>query len=333
MNVEEIKIGLIGLGHISNYQINAINNTKGLKLTRLYDIDKSKAQLLSGQCKFSSSLEDFLGSNDIDLVLISTPPTSHYQLAVKALEKGKNVFVEKPICTELDQIQSLIKLSNSKKKSLSVALHSSFGKDVLWWKDHASEYSYLGKITGFECSFFDPYIQNGSLLTSAFNLGGSWLDSGINALSVIALFISPDNLKLEQCIKTIITPISNLDIQANSILTFNNGETNCFGTINTNWTLGVSFKTTRLFYGNSNTVVTLHHSKQEVIIQDYSNKILEIIPLNNNMKRLDNHYFGVFEDLENMIRNGQNNLKYNLSLHKLLLSNDTCYSRFLESYE
>ena len=61
-----------------------------------------------------------LRSPDIDAVAIITPVWTHYELAKKALENGKHVFIEKPFTSNSAQAQELIDLAAQKNLKIMV---------------------------------------------------------------------------------------------------------------------------------------------------------------------------------------------------------------------
>jgi predicted dehydrogenase len=63
---------------------------------------------------------DILNSAEIDAVAIITPVSTHFELAKKALENGKHVFVEKPFTATVGQAEELIALAEKKKLTIMV---------------------------------------------------------------------------------------------------------------------------------------------------------------------------------------------------------------------
>jgi len=68
----------------------------------------------------TSRLEDMTDSPEIDAVVIATPVWSHYDLAKKALLKGKHVFIEKPMASNSDQCRELNALAEQKRLTILV---------------------------------------------------------------------------------------------------------------------------------------------------------------------------------------------------------------------
>lgn len=70
--------------------------------------------------EFVSDYDLVLGSSEVDAVVIATQPASHFDLCKRAFEKGKHVFVEKPLALNTAEAEGLLALSRSKKKILMV---------------------------------------------------------------------------------------------------------------------------------------------------------------------------------------------------------------------
>ena len=72
--------------------------------------------------KYSKNYLEILNDKSIDIIVIATPISTHYQLILKALNSGKHVFVEKPLSNQYDQANYLKSIgeeySNNKLKNL-----------------------------------------------------------------------------------------------------------------------------------------------------------------------------------------------------------------------
>jgi predicted dehydrogenase len=67
-----------------------------------------------------TDIEDMLSMDSVDVVVVSTPATTHYDVTRRCLEAGKHVLVEKPITTEVDDAKALIRLAEAKGLTLMV---------------------------------------------------------------------------------------------------------------------------------------------------------------------------------------------------------------------
>jgi len=92
------------------------------------------------------------------------------------------------------------------------------------------------------------------------------------------------------------------------------------GTIDTNWTLGLNCKITRLYFDLTNQEVILFHSKESVLRQVLGQPLEVLVDLTNECPRLVNHYIGVFAEFATRLKNRTDNLQHARRLHQLLLA-------------
>lgn len=312
-----IGLVILGLGHVARHHMAAIARLPGLTLRAAHDIDTAKAALLPEGIPFYPDLDSIVTRKDIDLHLVATPTRTHFAVAGHLLERGKAVLLEKPMSATRREMRDLCTLARKTGASLSVALHAAYGGDVLHWLTmHESFKRQFGPLTGFECAFYDPYHVEGKLRPSALSLQNSWLDSGINALSVVGLLLPPESMTLEE--------VSRPAGEAGTLKTrcrfsFAHEGVTGQGSIDTNWTLGVNNKTTRLFFGSSGTAVLLDHSRECVVIHHGTPAASEH-SLANGHHRLENHYYNLFSSLCDEPQRRTPHLAHVLLLHDLLYS-------------
>jgi len=87
----------------------------------------------------SSDVEDIFNDKEMDLVLITTRHGSHAELVIKGLESGKNVFVEKPLATNIEQllkIKDFFSRDKSHKPMLFVGFNRRFSKYAIEIRRH-----------------------------------------------------------------------------------------------------------------------------------------------------------------------------------------------------
>jgi len=159
-----INVAIIGTGNISAQHIDGyLAFPQRCKITHLVDIFPEKAEKKNIDCKLgakvSASHKEILDAPDIDLVSVCTPPFCHAQIAVDFLNAGKNVLVEKPMASSLEECDAMIAASVKSGKVFSVIAQNRFrdpvynlkkvldsrliGKvvhaqiDSLWWRGHS----------------------------------------------------------------------------------------------------------------------------------------------------------------------------------------------------
>ena len=107
-----MKIAAIGAGY---WGVNLIRVFHRLGvLGRICDFNISRLQQLATEypsVPVEASYQTVLSDPSIDAVVIATPAETHYELAMLALQAGKDVFVEKPMTLRADETEELIALS------------------------------------------------------------------------------------------------------------------------------------------------------------------------------------------------------------------------------
>jgi predicted dehydrogenase len=118
-----IRVGVIGYGY---WGPNVVRNLHGLDSTCVEMVCDMNPEALGRVRKAYPSIAtcsdpaEILTSPTIDAVAVVTPVWTHYDLAKKALENGKHVFVEKPFTSNAKQAQELIEIAARKKLTIMV---------------------------------------------------------------------------------------------------------------------------------------------------------------------------------------------------------------------
>src|SRR5467141_1074665 len=118
-----IKLGVIGYGY---WGPNIVRNFLGHQDCQGVAVcDKSSAALARvlgrhAGVRVTTEVDDIVTSPEIDAVAIVTPVSYHYELAKKALENGKHVFIEKPFTATSAQAEELVELAERKNLQIMV---------------------------------------------------------------------------------------------------------------------------------------------------------------------------------------------------------------------
>jgi len=114
-----MKIGLIGCGNISETYFNCQKIFNNFEITTCSDISQEAADKSAKEYNVKVQTNDeLMASQEIDLILNLTPPSSHKDIIVKSLLSGKHCFSEKPLAMNFEEALAIEKLS--KEKDLKV---------------------------------------------------------------------------------------------------------------------------------------------------------------------------------------------------------------------
>ncbi len=100
-------IGLVGAGRWGRNFISTLRDTPGITLRRCASSNPATAALVDAGCTIHSDWRDLVASNDIEGVIIATPPATHAAIASCAIMNGKAVLIEKPLTTDLQSALTL----------------------------------------------------------------------------------------------------------------------------------------------------------------------------------------------------------------------------------
>lgn len=125
-----MKLGIIGTGWIVKDFLPELTNMEGLEIVSIMGSPQGfeKAQVLSEQYKIPNAVHDLdeLCASGIDTVYVAVPNNLHFMYCRKALEKGMNVIVEKPMTDNAGEAENLAVLARKKKLFLFEAITTAY---------------------------------------------------------------------------------------------------------------------------------------------------------------------------------------------------------------
>ena len=118
-----IKVGVIGYGYWGPNLVRNFMAAPDSAVARVCDLRKERLaplQKVYPGIKTCSNSTDLINDPQIDAVVIATPVSSHFDLALAALKAGKHVLVEKPLAANSDHARQLIDEAAARKLVLLV---------------------------------------------------------------------------------------------------------------------------------------------------------------------------------------------------------------------
>ncbi len=102
-------IGITGFGNAGHIHLPAVETLESTRLAAVCDVDESAIADIEGPRTYTDHAR-MLAVEDLDLVLVCTPPTVRSSLLESAGEHGVPVLVEKPTATGVDELEELIRI-------------------------------------------------------------------------------------------------------------------------------------------------------------------------------------------------------------------------------
>jgi predicted dehydrogenase len=321
--MRKYRITIIGLGHISSYHLRAISCLRNrLELIAFSDNNPKMLNnfIESYNIPFYKNYNEMILNEKFDIVIISTSTNTHYEIAKNIIPKSPCVIIEKPIALVENELEELLILGEKHNCKVITAFHASFAKDVIWFKENYKTKlkAKLGNIINFKCEFFDPYIIEGVLQGSSESLSGSWIDSGINAFSVLHSILDIDDIYVEESCFSQLPKRKEINTSSIIYLRYKEHSVNFYGKgmIHTNWNLKRNYKTTHLYFENPGYKIELNHSEQKVILTRSNNTKEILVAFSNTDNRLFNHYKGVFSNAVELLDRNSSNKDFSIKVHQ-----------------
>ncbi len=271
-------LALIGMGTITKQYAAGLQHMTAFRLCAVCDIaEKPAAREMFPHCPFYRDYRQMLAAEQPAYVMISTPPQTHYDIARYALSHGVSVLVEKPAVLRLEEYDALVQLARDKGLHFEVAFHWQGGSEV----QRFGELYDPADITAVHVTIIDPYSADGVTIDgNKRNLMGAWVDSGVNALSMLRLWlpfarVTVESLEVQKC------PESGLPLFADVRFSMDGIPVE----ITVDWRQGREDKHTRLTYRGRE--IVLNHSQQRI---EDGDRVIDCYV----MPRLAQHYYAYF---------------------------------------
>ena len=118
-----LNIAVVGAGSWGKNLVRNFASLKSASLSAVCDLDEAKLAPLRPsypRARFTTNLSDVLADPSIHALVIATDAPSHFAHAKAALEAGKHVYVEKPMCQTSAEAGQLVALASSRRLKLMV---------------------------------------------------------------------------------------------------------------------------------------------------------------------------------------------------------------------
>ena len=158
-----MKIGLLCFGSMGRTHAWAVENIKfyykkppfDVKIAGVYTRTLETAENAAEQFGFdfaAKSEDELIYNDDIDIIDICTPNISHYETLIKAINAGKHIYCEKPLCVSAEQAREVAELAEKKGVVGKIVFNNRYLSALMRAKELVDE-GRLGRIVSFRCSY------------------------------------------------------------------------------------------------------------------------------------------------------------------------------------
>ncbi|MBI3665303.1 MAG: Gfo/Idh/MocA family oxidoreductase [Acidobacteria bacterium] len=147
---ERLRMGVIGPGERGRHVMGLFQKDPAVEVVALADIwdeQINKAKELAPQAKTFGDYRKLLDEKDIDVALIATPDHWHAPIAIRALESGRDVYIEKPLTLTIQEGPRIVKAARVNGRVCQAGMQQRSGRHYLRAKEEYIDAKKLGKIT------------------------------------------------------------------------------------------------------------------------------------------------------------------------------------------
>lgn len=277
-------ISLLSLGsHFEKNIRDILKSMSSVEINGLYTRNNKKREELSEYFKCKAYLtEEELFNDKSDYVYISSPNSEHFRQVKACLENKKNVLVEKPALTSLDEFQIIKKIAKKNKNFVMEAFMYQFHNQFLKVKEIIDEGS-LGEIKSVEINFGFPHLDPSNFRYSKELNGGATLDAGAYTISACMNLFGHSFLDFNSQIYR--EPKFEVDVGGFATFIYKKFKVIC------NWNFGASYRNEIIIWGSEGKLVAekffskpKNSSYPITVYKNYEQKEEKIFNDNNHFK-------------------------------------------------
>lgn len=124
------KFGIIGFGGMGHSHAVQLTRAEGTEVVGAYDINPAKKEKVEKEgFTFIPTLEELLGNEEIEIIVVATPNNFHKELSIAAMRAGKHVICEKPVMMNAAELEEVLAVSKECGKQFSVHQNRRWDKD------------------------------------------------------------------------------------------------------------------------------------------------------------------------------------------------------------
>jgi UDP-N-acetylglucosamine 3-dehydrogenase len=258
--MKRLGVAVIGSGFWGRNHVRVLSSLKHVKVVGVCDIDPRQAKAVGTkyEAQYCTNIDEILSRKEIDAATICTPTTTHKEVAIKAIEAGKDVFVEKPLASTTEEARELLSIAKENGVSVAVGFVERYNPAVRYIKRLVDKRA-LGNIILVIARRVTRWpVRIGDV--------GVTKDSAIHDVDIMRYLVGGD-------VKTVYARTGSLvhkyEDFSEILLHFSKGEV---GFIDANWLTPRKIRT--LTITGSESTATLDYVTQKIVVEDSKRSVM-----------------------------------------------------------
>ncbi len=187
-----LRFGIIGCGDIGQLRAEAIHATPSTTLTAVSDVDSNRAASLASSysAQVASDWHELVRRDDVDAMLVCTPPSLHAQMCTEALDAHKHVLCEKPLARNPVECRAILDAAQRSGCIVATGFNYRFYPSIMKARQLLDS-GIIGKLdhirsyTGYMATAHShPWMHEFETMG-----GGSLRDNGIHLIDLTCYFL------------------------------------------------------------------------------------------------------------------------------------------------
>ncbi len=188
-----MKVGIVGAGLQGRRRAQALKAVDGSELVIVADVRQDAAAALAADagCLATFQWQDVVARDDVEAVIVCTPPNLHAEIAIAAMRTGKDILCEKPLARNLDAGREMLRVARESgvrlKCGFNLRYHPAMRQVRRWYED-----GNIGEIDWIRCRYGiggRPGYDREWRAQTEISGGGQLMDQGIHLLDLCRWFL------------------------------------------------------------------------------------------------------------------------------------------------
>jgi predicted dehydrogenase len=188
-----MRVAFIGAGLQTRRRAPVVQQSPDDVLVEIVGHEHAPAGGLAGQlgCDWGTDWRRTVERKDIDAVVVTTPPHVHAEISIAALESGKHVLCEKPLCRTLEEAQAMLDAASRAGRVLKCGFNHRHHPAVLEAR-HRFEAGEFGRPISGRCRYGicgRPGYEHEWRADPARAAGGQYAEQGVHGIDLFRWFL------------------------------------------------------------------------------------------------------------------------------------------------
>ena len=238
-----LKVGVIGTGSIGQHHARIFSDLPSVELVGIVDINSGRAEEIASRysCKPYVNYMDIM--NSVDALSIAVPTSLHHQIAMDSLKSNKDILLEKPITSTIQEAEEIISEAEKRNLILQVGHIERFNSGVSLISSMVDTPQFI------ESRRISPFLERSADIDVT-------LDLMIHDIDIILSLVNSDISDLRATGARVLT--DNIDV-AHAWIEFDNG---CIAEAVTSRIASEKLRELKIY--QSNALLTLDYQSREV---------------------------------------------------------------------